>query len=99
MWHRLRLRQYAAGPSDYWLRFFTEASCGKHSAGAKRLKTDFSVSLGGCEGRRTCWSASCAVTGRFDVVDIVQADSPADVEKAAMMIRGYGPVRPRRKAP
>jgi uncharacterized protein with GYD domain len=27
--------------------------------------------------------------GRFDVVDIVEADDPAMVEKAAMIIRGY----------
>ena len=36
------------------------------------------------------WKDSYAVMGRFDVVDIVDADSPADVEKAAMIIRAYG---------
>ena len=36
------------------------------------------------------WKESYAVMGRFDVVDIVEADSPAEVEKAAMLIRAYG---------
>ena len=31
--------------------------------------------------------------GRFDVVDIVEADSPAEVERAAMIIRAYGHAR------
>ncbi len=36
------------------------------------------------------WKDSYAVMGRFDVVDIVEAESPAEVEKAAMIIRSYG---------
>jgi len=36
------------------------------------------------------WKESYALMGRFDVVDIVEADDPADVEKAAMIIRTYG---------
>jgi uncharacterized protein with GYD domain len=28
--------------------------------------------------------------GRFDVVDIVEADDPKQIEKAAMLIRSYG---------
>ena len=28
--------------------------------------------------------------GRFDVIDIVEADNPEQVEKAAMIIRAYG---------
>jgi uncharacterized protein with GYD domain len=36
------------------------------------------------------WKDSYALMGRFDVVDIVEADNPADVEKAAMIIRCYG---------
>jgi uncharacterized protein with GYD domain len=28
--------------------------------------------------------------GRFDVVDIVEADDPKQVEKATMIIRAYG---------
>ena len=36
------------------------------------------------------WKESYSVMGRFDVVDIVEADSPAEVEKAAMLIRAYG---------
>ena len=36
------------------------------------------------------WKDSYAVMGRFDVVDIVEADSPAEIEKAAMIIRAHG---------
>ncbi len=36
------------------------------------------------------WKDSYAVMGRFDVVDIVEADTPAEVEKAAMLIRCHG---------
>ena len=36
------------------------------------------------------WKDSYAVMGRYDVVDIVEADSPAQVEKAAMIIRCHG---------
>jgi uncharacterized protein with GYD domain len=36
------------------------------------------------------WKASYATLGRFDVVDIVEADSLQEVEKAAMIIRSYG---------
>jgi uncharacterized protein with GYD domain len=41
-----------------------------------------------CPGVR--WKDSYALMGRFDVVDVVDADSPAEVEKAAMIIRAYG---------
>ena len=34
------------------------------------------------------WKDSYAIMGRFDVIDIVEADSPAAVEKAALIIRG-----------
>jgi len=33
------------------------------------------------------WKDSYAVMGRFDVVDVVEAPSSADVERAAMIIR------------
>lgn len=36
------------------------------------------------------WLNSYALMGRFDVVDIIEADDPTDVEKAAMIIRYYG---------
>ena len=36
------------------------------------------------------WKGSYATLGRFDVVDIVEADDPKEIEKAAMIIRGYG---------
>jgi len=40
-----------------------------------------------CPGVR--WKDSYATMGRFDVVDIVEADDPKQVEKAAMVIRAY----------
>lgn len=36
------------------------------------------------------WKESFATLGRFDVIDIVEADSPEEIEKAAMIIRAYG---------
>ncbi len=36
------------------------------------------------------WQDSYATLGRFDVVDIINADNPRQVEKAAMIIRGCG---------
>jgi uncharacterized protein with GYD domain len=36
------------------------------------------------------WKNSYATLGRFDVVDIVEAADPKEVEKAAMIIRAYG---------
>jgi uncharacterized protein with GYD domain len=48
---------------------------------SKRIKQD-------CPNIR--WKESYATLGRFDVIDIVEADSPEQIEKAAMIIRGYG---------
>ena len=39
------------------------------------------------------WLDSYALMGRFDVVDVVEADDAADVERAAMIIRAYGNAR------
>jgi len=36
------------------------------------------------------WKDSYATLGRFDVVDVVEADDPQEVAKAAMIIRSYG---------
>jgi uncharacterized protein with GYD domain len=36
------------------------------------------------------WKGSFATLGRFDVVDLVEADDPKEIEKAAMFIRAYG---------
>ena len=36
------------------------------------------------------WKHSYATMGRFDIIDIVEADDPGQVEKAAMIIRAYG---------
>jgi uncharacterized protein with GYD domain len=41
-----------------------------------------------CKG--VVWKQSYATMGRFDVVDIVQASDPQEVERAAMIIRAYG---------
>ena len=36
------------------------------------------------------WRGSFATLGRFDVVDLVEAEDPKQIEKAAMIIRSYG---------
>jgi len=36
------------------------------------------------------WRESFATMGRFDTVDIVDSDDSNQVERAAMIIRGYG---------
>ena len=36
------------------------------------------------------WKDSFATLGRFDVVDIVESDSAEEIERAAMIIRGFG---------
>jgi len=41
-----------------------------------------------CKG--VTWKQSFATLGRFDVVDIVEADDPKDIERAAMIIRSHG---------
>ncbi len=41
-----------------------------------------------CPGLK--WKDSYATLGRFDVVDIVEGADPKEVEKAAMIIRGFG---------
>lgn len=41
-----------------------------------------------CPGVR--WKDSYATLGRFDIVDIVEADDPKQIEKVAMIIRAYG---------
>lgn len=41
-----------------------------------------------CPGIR--WKDSYATLGRFDVVDVVEASDPKEIEKAAMIIRAYG---------
>jgi len=33
------------------------------------------------------WKDSYALMGRYDVLDVVEADDPTDVEKAAMILR------------
>jgi uncharacterized protein with GYD domain len=41
-----------------------------------------------CPGVR--WKDSYATLGRFDVVDVVEADDSKQIEKAAMIIRAHG---------
>ena len=36
------------------------------------------------------WKDSYALTGRFDVVDLVESDDPAQVERAALIIQAHG---------
>ena len=48
---------------------------------SEKIKSD-------CPG--VTWKHSFATMGRFDVIDIVEADDPGQVEKAAMIIRAYG---------
>jgi len=36
------------------------------------------------------WKDSFATLGRFDVIDLVEADDPKQIEKAGMLIRAYG---------
>ncbi len=40
--------------------------------------------------RGVTWKDSYATLGRFDIVDIVEAADPKEVEKAVMIIRAYG---------
>jgi uncharacterized protein with GYD domain len=50
-----------------------------HSVSAKIKKE--------CKG--TIWKYSFATLGRFDVVDVVEAEDPQEVQRAAMIIRSY----------
>jgi uncharacterized protein with GYD domain len=55
----------------------------------RKLADDVSLEIKKeCKG--VTWKQSFATLGRFDVVDIVEADDPKDIEKAAMIIRGHG---------
>ena len=36
------------------------------------------------------WKESYAVSGRFDVIDIIESNDPKQVMKAALIIRSYG---------
>lgn len=57
----------------------------KAPAAFKKTSTDLTDKL-----KRECpgvhWKASFATLGRYDVVDIVEADDPADVHRAAILI-------------
>ena len=48
---------------------------------SKKIKSD-------CPGIK--WKDSYATLGRFDVIDIVEAEDSKQIEKAAMIIRGFG---------
>ena len=39
---------------------------------------------------RVVWKDSYTTLGRFDIIDIVEAEDPKQVEKAAMILRAYG---------
>jgi uncharacterized protein with GYD domain len=51
------------------------------AAVTEKIKTE-------CPG--VVWKESFATLGRFDVVDMVHAADPKEVEKAVMIIRAYG---------
>ena len=36
------------------------------------------------------WKDSYALLGRYDVIDVVEASDPKEIEKVAMIIRAYG---------
>lgn len=36
------------------------------------------------------WKESFATLGRYDVIDVVEASDPKEIEKVAMIIRAYG---------
>lgn len=58
-------------------------------AGFKKLATAVSEKLKTqCPG--VIWKHSFSTMGQYDVVDIVEADDPEQVSKAAMIIRAYG---------
>jgi len=55
----------------------------------KRAANEVSAKIkSDCPG--VIWKDSYATLGRFDFVDILEADDPKQVEKAAMIIRAYG---------
>lgn len=55
----------------------------------KKLADDVSAKIKKeCKG--VSWKQSFATLGRFDVVDIVEADDPKEIERAAMIIRSHG---------
>jgi uncharacterized protein with GYD domain len=55
----------------------------------KKLAEDVSAKI-----RKECkgivWKYSFATLGRFDVVDVVEAENAEEVQRAAMIIRGHG---------
>ena len=55
----------------------------------KKLAKDVSTRIKK-ECRGVHWKQSYATLGRFDVVDVVEAEDPQQIEKAAMIIRAYG---------
>jgi uncharacterized protein with GYD domain len=68
-------------------RFSTEAF--RDPKEFRKLAEDVSGKIKSqCPGVR--WKDSFATLGRFDVVDLVEADDPKQIEKAAMLIRAYG---------
>ena len=68
-------------------RFSPEAF--EEPARFRKLADDVSTRIKkDCPG--VAWKDSYATLGRFDVVDLVEADSIEEVERAAMIIRSHG---------
>lgn len=61
----------------------------KEPADFRKLAERVSAAIRGqCPGVR--WKDSYATFGRFDVVDIVEADDPAQVQRAVLLLRAHG---------
>ncbi len=68
-------------------RFFPEAF--REPGEFKKIAEAVSAKIKSeCTGVR--WRDSYATLGRFDVVDVIEANDPKQIEKAAMIIRAYG---------
>jgi uncharacterized protein with GYD domain len=55
----------------------------------KQLATTVSAKIKSeCPG--VVWKGSYTTLGRFDIIDIVEAEEPKQIEKAAMILRAHG---------
>ena len=68
-------------------RFSSDAY--KHPKEFKQIASEVAAEIKKkCPG--VTWKESYATTGRFDVVDIIEAENITEVEKTAMIIRALG---------
>ena len=75
-----------------WRHMSSSAACPRSIQGPEDLKqlaaTVAQKIKSECPG--VSWKSSHATLGRFDIVDIVEANDLRQIEKAAMIIRAYG---------